>query len=107
MVDLEPGRASTDVARYGDHRGTGSLRYNEARLYSEQKGYTFVPAEDTVVYQAGMRFTYLAEYQTVHLRVFDEFGTLVYQSRNVKERERARGGFRQRTSGQERLLHVR
>jgi len=89
MLDLEPGRAVTDVARYGDHRGTGFLRYNEARLYSEQKGYTFVPEEDTVVYQAGMRFTNLAEYQTVHLRIFDEDGSLMYQSRKIKGRGEA------------------
>jgi len=46
--------------------------YYETKLYTEQKGYTFVASQDMVMYEAGMAFVNLASYQSITVRVYDD-----------------------------------
>lgn len=54
-------------------------KYYETKLYTEQKGYSFVAHEDMVMYEAGMAFVNLASYQSITVRVFDS-SSLFYES---------------------------
>jgi len=54
-------------------------KYYETKLYTEQKGYSFVAEKDIVMYEAGMAFINLASYQSITVRVFDS-STLLYES---------------------------
>jgi hypothetical protein len=56
-----------------------TANYYETKLYTEQKGYSFVAAKDMVMYEAGMAFVNLASYQSVTVRVFDST-SLIYES---------------------------
>jgi len=60
--------------------------YYETKLYSEQKGYSFVADKDMVMYEAGMAFIDMGSYQSITVRVFDSTGTLMYDSQSLSGR---------------------
>jgi hypothetical protein len=83
-LDLQPcvnitGRLVTFYER-SENQLNINTNYYETKLYTEQKGYTFVAKKDMVMYEAGMAFVNLASYQSITVRVFDSSGELLYES---------------------------
>merc|ERR1719233_2208603 len=82
-VELQPCTNITgrDVTFYEreDNQDQVTSNYYETKLYTEQKGYTFIASEDMVMYEAGMAFVNLASYQSITVRVFDE-SDMLYES---------------------------
>jgi hypothetical protein len=82
-VDLQPctnitGRVVTFYER-DDNQTQVTSNYYETKLYTEQKGYTFVASQDMVMYEAGMAFVNLASYQSITVRVFHD-SEMLYES---------------------------
>jgi len=73
-IDLQPCSNTTvrDVSFYerADNQSQVHTNYYETKLYTEQKGYTFVASQDMIMYEAGMSFVNLASYQSITVRVF-------------------------------------
>lgn len=82
-VELQPCSSTTvrDVTFYErtDNKTQVTSSYYETKLYTEQKGYTFVASQDMIMYEAGMSFVNLASYQSITVRVFDD-SSLLYES---------------------------
>jgi len=82
-VDLQPCTNITgrDVIFYerSENQDQVTSNYYETKLYTEQKGYTFVASQDMVMYEAGMAFVNLASYQSITVRVFDN-EDMLYES---------------------------
>merc|ERR1719403_184006 len=82
-VDLQPCSNVTgrDVTFYErpENQTQITSKYYETKLYTEQKGYTFVASQDMVMNEAGMAFINLANYQSITVRVFNDSG-LMYES---------------------------
>merc|ERR1719320_847365 len=82
-VDLQPCSNVTgrDVTFYerSENQGQVTSNYYETKLYTEQKGYTFVASQDMVMNEAGMAFINLANYQSITVRVFNDSG-MMYES---------------------------
>jgi len=62
-----------------DNQDQVNSNYYETKLYTEQKGYTFIASESMIMYEAGMAFVNLASYQSITVRVFDE-NEMLYES---------------------------
>jgi len=82
-LELQPctnitGRVVTFDDRTEDQNKVNS-NYYETKLYTEQKGYTFVASQDMVMHEAGMSFVNLASYQSITVRVFDD-SEMLYES---------------------------
>jgi len=82
-VHLQPctnitGRVVTFYERDNNQMQVHS-NYYETKLYTEQKGYTFVASQDMVMNEAGMAFVNLASYQSITVRVFDN-SAMLYES---------------------------
>jgi len=82
-VDLQPCTNDTyrDVTFYEreDNQTQVTSNYYETKLYTEQKGYTFVASKDMIMYEAGMAFVNLAGYQSITVRVFNDT-EILYES---------------------------
>merc|ERR1719357_774412 len=82
-VQLQPCTNITgrDVVFYEreDNQDQVNSNYYETKLYTEQKGYTFIASESMIMYEAGMAFVNLASYQSITVRVFDE-NEMLYES---------------------------
>jgi len=82
-VDLQPCTNDTgrDVTFYEreENQDQVTSNYYETKLYTEQKGYTFVASEDMIMYEAGMAFVNLAGYQSITVRVFHDT-EMLYES---------------------------
>jgi len=82
-VELQPctnitGRVVTFYDRDNNQTQVTS-NYYETKLYTEQKGYSFIASQDMMMYEAGMAFVNLASYQSITVRVFDD-SELLYES---------------------------
>jgi len=82
-VELQPctnitGRGVTFYERE-DNQDQVTSNYYETKLYTEQKGYTFIASQDMIMYEAGMAFVNLASYQSITVRVFDD-DEMLYES---------------------------
>merc|ERR1719402_2102542 len=86
-IDLQPCINTTDrvVTFYErpDNQLQMTTNYYETKLYTEQKGYSFVAEKDMVMYEAGMAFTDMGSYQSITARVFDSTGALLYESESL------------------------
>jgi len=82
-LDLQPCSNTTARTVLFTERDTNqdqvTSNYYETKLYTEQKGYSFVASEDMVMYEAGMAFVNLASYQSITVRVY-ESSSLIYES---------------------------
>jgi len=83
-IDLQPcinvtNRVVTFYERTENYAQMTS-NYYETKLYTEQKGYSFVAEKDMMMYEAGMAFVDLASYQSITVRVYDSSETLLYES---------------------------
>jgi len=82
-IDLQPCINITDrvITFYErpDNQFQMTSNYYETKLYTEQKGYSFIAEKDMVMYEAGMAFTNLASYQSITVRVFHS-SVLIYES---------------------------
>jgi len=82
-VDLQPCINVTDRLIKFNERAENQLQmnsnYHETKLYTEQKGYSFIAGKDMTIWEVAMAFTSLASYQTVTVRVFNS-STLLYES---------------------------
>merc|ERR1719320_1696808 len=89
-IDLQPCINTTDRVVTFYERTENQLQmtsnYYETKLYTEQKGYSFVAEKDMVMYEAGMAFTDMGSYQSVTVRVFDSSNTLLYESGSLSGR---------------------
>merc|ERR550517_1522693 len=89
-IDLQPCINITDRIITFYERTENQLQmtsnYYETKLYTEQKGYSFVAGKDMVMYEAGMAFTDMGSYQSITVRVFDSAGTLMYDSQSLSGR---------------------
>jgi len=83
-VDMQPCFNITDrnVSFYErtENQTQVNSKYYETKLYTEQKGYTFIASKDMVMYEAGMSFISLASYAAVTVRVFDSSESLLFES---------------------------
>jgi len=83
-VDLQPcynttSRVVSFYERTEDQKQVNS-NYYETNLYTEQKGYTFTAEKNMTMYEAGMAFINLANYQSVTVRVFDSSESMLFES---------------------------
>jgi len=84
-IELQPCSSTTlrDVVFYerAANQTQVNSNYYETKLYTEQKGYTFIASQDMILYEAGMSFVNLASYQSIKVRVFDNSANLMlYES---------------------------
>jgi len=83
-IDLQPCVNSTDRVVTFYERTENQLQmtsnYYETKLYTEQKGYSFIAEKDMVMYEAGMAFIDMGSYQSITVRVFDSSNSLLYES---------------------------
>merc|ERR1719233_526012 len=83
VVDLQPCSNITvrnlTFCERPDNQNQVTSNYYETKLFTEQKGYTFVASQDMVMNEAGMAFVNLASYQSITVRVFDN-STMLYES---------------------------
>jgi len=82
-VELQPCSSTTEreITFYerADNQTQVTSSYYETKLYTEQKGYTFIAGQDMIMFEASMSFVNLASYQTIKVRVFDDF-SMIYES---------------------------
>jgi len=81
-LDLQPcGNTAGRVIRFDRDTNQSQItsNYYETKLYTEQKGYSFIPNENMIIFEAGMAFINLANYQTISVRLF-ESSSLIYES---------------------------
>jgi len=84
-LDFQPcGNIAGRVVRFDRDTNPTQItsNYYETKLYTEQKGYSFVATENMIIYEAGMAFINLAYYQTISVRVF-ESSSLMYESDSI------------------------
>jgi len=95
-IDLQPCSNTTvrDVTFYerADNQREVNSNYYETKLYTEQKGYTFVASQDMIMYEAGMSFVNLASYQSITVRVFAASTSLRHNSSLLYESDYAYDG---------------
>jgi len=95
-IDIQPctNTSLRDLTFYErtNNQSQVNSNYYETKLYTEQKGYTFVASQDMVMYEVGMSFVNLATYQSITVRVFAADTSLRHNSSLLYESDYAYDG---------------